>query len=127
MGTQRKEKTLNKNYKQNRGYTHGGYSLGRLFCHIHSGAGKRGDVEFTKTKGFNPTWNTGDTGTTGMTFNNRQTLTERTGAFKDRIIREERRDTPGIKLTINMREKLGHREHMGSKNTTKQSRGVTPC
>ncbi len=32
-----------------------------------------------------------------------------------------RRDTPGIKLTIYVREQLGHREHMGSKTHTKQS------
>ncbi len=31
----------------------------------------------------------GDTGTPGMTFNNQQTLTERTGAFKDRTNGEE--------------------------------------
>ncbi len=47
MGTQRKEKTLNKNYKQNGGYTHGGYSLGRLFCHVRW-IKERGDVEYTK-------------------------------------------------------------------------------
>ncbi len=32
-----------------------------------------------------------------------------------------KRDTPGIKLTIYVREKWGHREHMGSKTHTKQS------
>ncbi len=36
-----------------------------------------------------------------------------------------RRDTPGIKLTIYVREQLGHREHMGSKTHTKQSTIVT--
>ncbi len=45
-------------------------------------------------RGFNhSTWNTGDAGTAGKTFNNRQTLTERTGAFKDRVTRELRRHT----------------------------------
>ncbi len=33
----------------------------------------------------------GDTGTPGMTFKDQQTLTERTGAFKDRLKRELRR------------------------------------
>ncbi len=47
-----------------------------------------------KTRGFNhATWNTGDVGTAGKTFNNRQTLTGRTGAFKDRVTRELRRHT----------------------------------
>ncbi len=47
-----------------------------------------------KTRGFNhSTWNTGDVGTAGKTFNNRQTLTGRTGAFKDRVTRELRRHT----------------------------------
>ncbi len=47
-----------------------------------------------KTRGFNLlTWNTGDVGTAGKTFNNRQTLTGRTGAFKDRVTRELRRHT----------------------------------
>ncbi len=47
-----------------------------------------------KTRGFNhSTWNTGDVGTAGKTFNNRQTLTGRTGAFKDRVMRELRRHT----------------------------------
>ncbi len=59
------------------------------------------------------------TGITGKediqkTVKGQQILTERTGAFKDRAIREED-ETPGIKLTINVREKLGHREYMGSK------------
>ncbi len=46
------------------------------------------------TRGFNhSTWNTGDVGTAGKTFNNRQTLTGRTGAFKDRVTRELRRHT----------------------------------
>ncbi len=47
-----------------------------------------------KTRGFNySTWNTEDVGTAGKTFNNRQTLTGRTGAFKDRVTRELRRHT----------------------------------
>ncbi len=47
-----------------------------------------------KTRGFNLlTWNTGDVGTAGKTFNNRPTLTGRTGAFKDRVTRELRRHT----------------------------------
>ncbi len=58
-----------------------------------------------KTRGFNLlTWNTGDVGTAGKTFNNRQTLTGRTGAFKDRVTRELRRHTWN-QLTINTREK----------------------
>ncbi len=47
-----------------------------------------------KTRGFNLlTWNTGDVETAGKTFNNRPTLTGRTGAFKDRVTRELRRHT----------------------------------
>ncbi len=48
------------------------------------------------TRGFNPTvGNMGDTGTHGMTFKDQQTLTERTGAFKDRVTRALRRHTRG--------------------------------
>ncbi len=36
-----------------------------------------------------------------------------------------RRDTPGIKSIINVREKLGHREHMGIKTHTRQSTILT--
>ncbi len=82
-------KTLNKNYKQNRGKTQRLQFLGRLFCHNDQESGTRRHGVH-KMRGFNhPTWNTGDTGTAGKTFNNQQTLTERTGAFKVRIIGEE--------------------------------------
>ncbi len=48
-------------------------------------------------RGFNPTvGNVQDTGTHGMTFKDQQTLTERTGAFKDRVTRALRR--PGSRF-----------------------------
>ncbi len=53
-----------------------------------------GEIPPAKGEDFNPsTSNTGDVGTAGKTFNNRQTLTGRTGAFKDRVTRELRRHT----------------------------------
>ncbi len=67
-------------------------------------------MEFTKTRGFNPTvGNIGDTGTHGMTFKDQPTLTERTGAFKDRVTRDLRRHTWDQIKQSDMREKLGHR------------------
>ncbi len=71
---------------------------------------ERGDTELQITVFIS----NGLTGITGKediqkTFKGQQILNERTGAFKDRAIREED-ETPGIKLTINVREKLGHRE-----------------
>ncbi len=51
----------------------------------------------------------------GKTFKDQQTLTERTGAFKDRVTRELRRHTWDQIKQSGMREKLGHRT--GGANT----------
>ncbi len=79
------------------------------WCHVRWSK-EQGDVEFTKTRGFNPTvGNIGDTGTHGMTIKDQQTPPERTGAFKDRVMRELRRHTWDQIKQSDMREKLGHR------------------
>ncbi len=78
---------------------------------------------FTKTRGFNPTvGNIGDTGTHGMTFNDQQTLIERTEAFKVRVTRELRRHTWDQIKQSDMREKLGHRT--GGAKTQQNSPGA---
>ncbi len=77
-------------------------------------------MEFTKTRGFNPT--VGNIGTHGMTFKDQQTLTERTGAFKDRVTRELRRHTWDQIKQSDMREKLGHRT--GGAKTQRNSPGA---
>ncbi len=51
----------------------------------------------------------------------RQRLTERTGAYKDRTIRED--ETPGNKSTINVMEKLGN----GTHGEQKHNRTVQGC
>ncbi len=82
-------------------------------CHKTHGAQERGDEEFTN-RVFNDT-NGGQGSQAGKTFKNQQTLTERTGAFKDRVTRELRRHTWDQIKQSDMREKLGHRT--GGANT----------
>ncbi len=74
---------------------------------------ERGGEEFTN-RVFNDT-NGGQGSQAGKTFKDQPTLTERTGAFKDRITRELRRHTWDQIKQSDMREKLGHRT--GGANT----------
>ncbi len=89
--TQRKHKTERKNGNKNGGYTHGGYGFGRFFCHTLPGSTETRN-EATRNSQIEsliiPRVYSEHREHT-MTFKNRQTLTERTGAFKDRTIREE--------------------------------------
>ncbi len=74
---------------------------------------ERGGEEFTN-RVFNDT-NGGQGSQAGKTFKDQPTLTERTGAFKDRVTRELRRHTWDQIKQSDMREKLGHRT--GGANT----------
>ncbi len=107
-GAQRKKKTLRENEKQMEGRRRG-YCFGWSFCHKPPGSKERGSEEYFKTQSFNKSKHERDTGTQGMTFKDQQTLTERTGAFKDRVTRELRRHTWDQIKQSDMREKLGHR------------------
>ncbi len=74
---------------------------------------ERGYEEFTN-RDFNDT-NSGQGSQAGKTFKDQQKLTERTGAFKDRLTRELRRHTWYQIKQSDVREKLGHRT--GGANT----------
>ncbi len=69
--------------------------------------------DFTN-RDFNDT-NGGQGSQAGKTFKDQQKLTERTGAFNDRVTRELRRHTWDQIKQSDVREKLGHRT--GGANT----------
>ncbi len=85
-------------------------------CHIRWGK-ERGDVEYTKTRGFNPRGNIEHM--QGRHSITDKTQTERTGDYKDRLTRELRRHT------WDQIKQSDWGETGSQVNTTKQSRGVT--
>ncbi len=88
--------------------------------------GSQGSTEtrIHKKKDFNMTQGAQARKTLRKTIKDQQTLTEWTGAYKDRTIKLND-EIHLVHMNTIRRGKLGHREHMGSKTHTKQSTILT--
>ncbi len=113
--SQWKQKTLGKNGNKVEG-RHGGYWLGRSFCHESQGSM---ETRIHKTNDFNITQGAKARKTRRKTIKDlKKTLTDWTGAYKDRTI--QLNDETHLDHMNTIRQgKLGHREHMGRKTHTK--------